>query len=216
MFLIPKALGNIIPIKERINAYRFMMLFVLFYFNTNVHGQEMRIWTQGNLTKIDTGIYVLPDIPVSTYIRYVEFSDFVLKVSNITVSDSIVDTVEYRVGGYPGTLTKVPARIAMVQIDSVYYRFTLDSINGVRCDFAGYDFFPDSYIESIKCLLWPDGLGVPKMPCLLWVDVEYTDCLTLREIVTKEMVFVNRFSDYCGSLKRGTHSYLKTASSQFK
>lgn len=187
-----------ITIEEHINILNIAFAVVLFFLDTVVFAQEMRIWNHGHLTKIDTGIYVLPEIPDATNIRYIEMSDFVVEVFGIKTYDTIVDSIMYRVGGYPGKLTKVPAKIAEIEVEKVFYRFTLDSINGVRSDFAGYDYFPDSLIKSIKYILLPVDVEVPDTTCLLWCDLEYKDCLVFREVVTEEIVFVNQFSDYCG------------------
>ena len=214
--LIQKVVEKRIHTREHINACLIILLIIMICPIANVQGQEMRIWTQGKFTKIDTGVYVLPKIPISRNIRYIEFSDYVLEVSNITISDTIVDTINYWTGEYPGSLKKVPARLAKVKIDRVYYRFTMDSINGATCDNEGFDYFSNSQIESIDYLLWPDCLEVPDVPCLLWVDMDYTDCLTLREIVTKELIFVNCLSDYCGLLRKGTKNYPKLSSLEIK
>ena len=176
---------------------------------TGVFAQEMRVWNHGHLTKIDTGIYVLPEIPDSPNIRYIEFSYFVVEVSSINIYDTIVDSIMYNVGGYPGKQTKVPAKIAEIEIEKIFYRFIPDSNNGVRNDIAGYDYFPDSLVKSIKYILWPVDVEVPDTTCLLWCDVEYTDCLVFREVVTEEMVFVNQFSDYCGILVKNTQKHPK-------
>ena len=174
------------------------MLSLLFI---NVHAQEMRIWTHGTLRTIDTGWYKLPRIPTDPNTRYVDFSDFVVEVSDVEVISSIVDSVNFRVGEDPWERTKLPAKIAMIKVEKIYYRFYLET-TPVSVEPIEWAFYPDSSVMSIRYILMPEGLGIPKTPCLMWVDVEYENCFVFREIVTEDMVFVNAVSDYAGSLRR--------------
>ena len=49
-----------------------------------------------------------------------------VEVSSVNVYDSIVDTIRYREGEYPGNLIPVPAKIAKIDIEKIYYRFYLE------------------------------------------------------------------------------------------
>ena len=175
----------------------FILLSMLFI---NAHAQEMRIWTQGTLKTIDTGWYMLPSIPTNPNIRYVDFSDFVVEVSDVKIVNKSIDSVDFIINR-DWKLAKLPAKLAMIKVNKVYYRFYLET-TPTSVEPIEWAFFPDSSVVSIRYILMPEGLEIPKTPCLMWVDVEYENCFVFREIVTEDMVFVNAVSDYAGSLRR--------------
>lgn len=182
------------------NSRQFKLSLLLSILFINVNAQEMRIWTHGTLRKIDTGWYQLPKTPTDSNIRYIDFSDFVVKVSSIEVICSMVDSVNF-IDAKKRERTKLPAKIAMIKVDKVYYRFYLEttpfSVKPIE-----WAFFPDSSVMSIRYILLPEGVDIPKTPCLIWVDVEYENCFVFREFVTEDIVFVNSVSDYAGSLRK--------------
>ncbi len=183
------------------NDIRFKLFFLLSLLFSNAHSQEMRIWTHGTLRTIDTGWYKLPQIPTNPNTRYVDFSDFVVEVSDVEVIKSVADSVCFKVSEDPWGCTKLPTKIAMIKVDKIYYRFYLETAP-TSVEPIEWAFFPDSSIMSIRYILMPEGLDIPKTPCLMWVDVEYENCFVFREIVTEDIVFVNAVSDYAGSLRR--------------
>lgn len=180
---------------------QFKLFLLLSLLCINAHSQEMRIWSHGTLRTIDTGWYKLPRIPTNPNTRYVDFSDFVVGVSDVEVINSVVDSVCFKIGENPWECTKLPTKIAMIKVDTIYYRFYLET-TPTSVEPIEWAFFPDSSIMSIRYILMPEGLEIPKTPCLMWVDVEYENCFVFREIVTEDMVFVNAVSDYAGSLRR--------------
>lgn len=175
----------------------FILLSMLFI---NAHAQEMRIWTQGTLKTIDTGWYMLPSIPTNPNIRYVDFSDFVVEVSDVKAINKSIDSVDFIINR-DRKRAKLPAKLAMIKVNKVYYRFYLET-TPTSVEPIEWAFFPDSSVVSIRYILMPEGLEIPNTPCLMWVDVEYENCFVFREIVTEDMVFVNAVSDYAGSLRR--------------
>lgn len=188
--------------KELTRLTRIVLVLAMIMFNTSVNGQELRIWTHGHQSVISTGrnIFQLPYPPVDPNIRYIEFSDFVVEVSDINLYDTVLDTIRFRVE-YPGELSEVAAKIARIKTEKIYYRFYIDSLPGEN-DNDEYAFLSDSTVQSIEHILWPANLEISDTPCLLWVDVKYDNCLLLREVVAEDMVFVNQCSDYAGSIRR--------------
>lgn len=181
-----------------------LIIFTMIFIFHASYGQEIRVWTNGEMTRIDTFDCVLPEIPDQPNIRYVEFSDFVVETKVIQecgfINDSLLlyDEKENKWRHHP-------VRIIQVEPLQIIYRFTMPLDFDI--DTSKYERLNDSMVNSVKYIMVPSEMELPKEKCLLWCEARYKNCYYVREVVDKDMVFMNRFSDYAGSVSYKLSNY---------
>lgn len=187
---------------------------LLLFAISKVEAQEMRIYSNGKYQiKILTGEYYIPDDINCSCIRYIEFTDYVLKAEIVELFDSIVDTIYYPLWG-----ANTPVKLAKIQISKIIYNFNpkiklSDYENPI--DYHKLYNPTDSTIMAIKYLLYPHDVQLSTEEHLIWVEAEYCNCYVLREIVDENIIFINRNSHYTGYyresylMKDFRHPYIK-------
>lgn len=199
--------------KELTNLLKTFVI-LSFMFSTTIQSQEMRIYSNGKCQmEISTGEYYIPDNINCPCIRYIDFTDYVLKAEVVELFDSIVDTIYY-----PSRRTNIPVKLAKIQISKIIYNFNpkiklSDYENPI--DYHKLYNPTDSAIISIKYLLYPYDVQLATEEYLIWVEAEYCNCYVLREVVDENIIFINRNSHYVGYyreleyMKDFKHQYIK-------
>lgn len=190
-------------------------IILLFMISTiwHINAQEMRIWTNGELQYIKDTIYDLPITPPDSNMRYIEFTDFVLNVTVRSVKENFEDSIaDYRRSRW----SMIPVKMAEIEEPKIYYRFTMevgDSLGGLNLETCTYekhlvDVPSDIDVASVRNLLFPSDMNIPiGIPCFLWVSAVFKDVYYVIEVVNRNTVFVNRFSDYAGSICPNLQNY---------
>lgn len=193
-----------------ITVFAGLLLFAI----SKVEAQEMRIYSNGKCQmNIHTGEYYIPDDIKCSCMRYIEFTDYVLKAEIVELFDSIVDTIYYPLWGID-----TPVKLAKIQIAKIIYNFNpkiklSDYENPI--DYHKLYNPTDSTIIAVKYLLYPYDMKLSAEECLIWVEAEYCNCYVLREIVDESIIFINRNSHYAGYyresylMKDFRHPYMK-------